>query len=75
MRGRYLLETAQWEAIAQDGTDSHGGHDAMPGMPLAQAGAGAWRFYAGVSAAKRGESESVMVPNGPTGSRSGQPVR
>ncbi|HEY3517263.1 MAG TPA: hypothetical protein VGL98_09485, partial [Gammaproteobacteria bacterium] len=57
MRGRYLLETGQWEAIAQDGTDSHGGHDAMPGMPLAQAGAGAWRFYAGVSAANRGDAE------------------
>jgi predicted Zn-dependent protease len=26
-------------------------------MPLAQAGAGAWRFYAGVSAAKRGDAE------------------
>jgi hypothetical protein len=57
MRGRYLLETGQWEAIALDGTDSHGGHDAMPGMPLAQAGAGAWRFYAGISAAKRGDAE------------------
>ena len=29
----------------------------MPGMPMAQAGAGAWRFYAGVSAAKRGDAE------------------
>jgi hypothetical protein len=60
MRGRYLLETGQWEEIAIDGTDAHaehGGHDAMPGMPLAQAGAGAWRFYAGVSAAKRGDAE------------------
>ena len=58
MRGRYLLEIGQWEAIALDGTDSsHGGHDAMPGMPLAQAGAGAWRFYAGVSAAKRGDAD------------------
>jgi hypothetical protein len=61
MRGRYLLETQQWEEIALDGTDVHAGHDAghaaMPGMPLAQAGAGAWRFYAGVSAAKRGDAE------------------
>jgi hypothetical protein len=60
MRGRYLLETEQWEEIALDGTDVHGphdaGHGAMPGMPLAQAGAGAWRFYAGVSAAKRGDA-------------------
>jgi len=29
----------------------------MPGMPLDQAGAGAWRFYAGVSAAKRGDAQ------------------
>jgi tetratricopeptide (TPR) repeat protein len=57
MRGRYLLETEQWEEITLDGTDSHGGHDAMPGMPLAQAGAGAWRFYAGISAAKRGDAD------------------
>ena len=57
LRGRYLLETGQWEEIALDGTDSHTAHDAMPGMPLAQAGAGAWRFYAGVSAAKRGDAE------------------
>jgi hypothetical protein len=60
MRGRYLLETQQWEEIALDGTEVHGTHDsahAMPGMPLAQAGAGAWRFYAGVSAAKRGDAE------------------
>ena len=28
-----------------------------------------------VDRAKRGDSESVIVPNGPTGSRSGQPVR
>jgi hypothetical protein len=59
MRGRYLLETQQWLEIAQDGTDSHAAHDAhdtMPGMPLAQAGAGSWRFYAGVSAAKRGDA-------------------
>ncbi len=59
MRGRYLLETQQWEEIALDGTDVHGSHDAahaMPGMPLDQAGAGAWRFYAGVSAAKRGDA-------------------
>jgi hypothetical protein len=57
MRGRYLLETEQWEEIALDGTDTtHAGHEAMPGMPLAQAGAGAWRFYAGVSAAKRGDA-------------------
>jgi tetratricopeptide (TPR) repeat protein len=57
MRGRYLLETAQWEEIALDGTDSHAGHDgSMPGMPMAQAGAGAWRFYAGASAAKRGDA-------------------
>jgi tetratricopeptide (TPR) repeat protein len=60
MRGRYLLETEQWEAIAIEGTDvneGHADHDAMPGMPLAQAGAGAWRFYAGISAAKRGDAE------------------
>jgi tetratricopeptide (TPR) repeat protein len=57
MRGRYLLETEQWEEIALDGTDVHATHDAMPGMPLAQAGTGAWRFYAGVSAAKRGDAE------------------
>jgi hypothetical protein len=60
MRGRYLLETQQWEEIALDGTDAHADHDAhggMPGMPLAQAGAGAWRFYAGVSAAKRGDAD------------------
>ena len=61
MRGRYLLETEQWEEIALDGTEAHSthdtAHDAMPGMPLAQAGAGAWRFYAGVSAAKRGDAE------------------
>jgi hypothetical protein len=61
MRGRYLLETEQWEEIALDGTDAHAthdaGHGAMPGMPLAQAGAGAWRFYAGISAAKRGDAE------------------
>src|SRR5262245_37438106 len=61
MRGRYLLETEQWEEIALDGTDEHAAHDeghaAMPGMPLAQAGAGAWRFYAGISAAKRGNAE------------------
>lgn len=60
MRGRYLLETEQWEEIALDGSDVHASHDAghgaMPGMPLAQAGAGAWRFYAGVSAAKRGDA-------------------
>jgi hypothetical protein len=57
MRGRYLLETQQWEDIAIDGTDAHASHEAMPGMPLAQAGAGAWRFYAGISAAKRGDAE------------------
>jgi tetratricopeptide (TPR) repeat protein len=57
MRGRYLLETQQWEDIAIDGTDTHAAHDGMPGMPLAQAGAGAWRFYAGISAAKRGDAE------------------
>ncbi len=57
MRGRYLLETEQWEEIALDGTDAHAGHEGMPGMPLAQAGAGAWRFYAGVSAAKRGDAD------------------
>ena len=57
MRGRYLLETEQWEEIAVDGTDAHAGHEGMPGMPLAQAGAGAWRFYAGVSAAKRGDAD------------------
>ena len=61
MRGRYLLETEQWEDIALDGSDVHTAHDAghatMPGMPLAQAGAGAWRFYAGISAAKRGNAE------------------
>jgi tetratricopeptide (TPR) repeat protein len=56
-----LLESEQWEAIALDGSDVHAshdaGHEAMPGMPLAQAGAGAWRFYAGVSAAKRGDAD------------------
>ena len=60
MRGRYLLETQQWEEIALDGSEVHAGHDAahaMPGMPLDQAGAGAWRFYAGVSAAKRGDAQ------------------
>jgi tetratricopeptide (TPR) repeat protein len=61
MRGRYLLETEQWEEIALDGSDVHAtndaGHGAMPGMPLAQAGAGAWRFYAGISAAKRGNAD------------------
>jgi hypothetical protein len=56
MRGRYLLETGQWEQIARDGTDAHADHDSMPGMPMAQAGAGAWRFYAGASAAKRGDA-------------------
>jgi tetratricopeptide (TPR) repeat protein len=58
MRGRYLLETEQWEEIARDGSVAHANHDdAMPGMPMAQAGAGAWRFYAGASAAKRGDAE------------------
>src|SRR5690606_35112519 len=58
MRGRYLLETEQWEEIARDGGAAHAGHDdSMPGMPMAQAGAGAWRFYAGASAAKRGDAE------------------
>ena len=58
MRGRYLLETEQWEKIALDGTDAHAGdHDAMPGMPHGQRGAGAWLFFAGVSAAKRGDAE------------------
>jgi len=60
MRGRYLLEKEEWEEIALDGTAAHSGHDdhgGMPGMPLAQAGAGAWRFYAGVSAAKRGDAD------------------
>jgi tetratricopeptide (TPR) repeat protein len=57
MRGRYLLETGQWEEIARDGTDPHAGHESsMPGMPMSQAGAGAWRFYAGASAAKRGDA-------------------
>jgi tetratricopeptide (TPR) repeat protein len=56
MRGRYLLEAQQWEEVALDGTDTHADHGAMPGMPLAQAGAGAWRFYAGFSAAKRGDA-------------------
>jgi hypothetical protein len=57
MRGRYLFETAQWEEIALDGTAAHAGHDdSMPGMPMAQAGAGAWRFYAGASAATRGDA-------------------
>jgi tetratricopeptide (TPR) repeat protein len=57
MRGRYLLETGQWEEIARDGTDPHAGHDSsMPGLPMSQAGAGAWRFYAGASAAKRGDA-------------------
>jgi tetratricopeptide (TPR) repeat protein len=56
MRGRHLLETAQGETIALDGTDAHAGHDSMPSMPMAQAGAGAWRFYGGVSAAKRGDA-------------------
>ena len=38
MRGRYLLETEQWEEIALDGTDAHAGHEAMPGMPLDASG-------------------------------------
>jgi tetratricopeptide (TPR) repeat protein len=58
MRGRYLLETGQWEEIARDGNAAHASHDdSMPGMPMAQAGAGAWRFYAGASAAKRGDAQ------------------
>jgi hypothetical protein len=36
MRGRYLLETEQWEEIALDGTEAHSthdaAHDAMPGI-------------------------------------------
>jgi tetratricopeptide (TPR) repeat protein len=58
MRGRYLYETGQWEEIALDGSDAHAGHEdsSMPGMPMSQAGAGAWRFYAGASAAKRGDA-------------------
>lgn len=62
MRGRYLLETGQWERIPLEGAPAAGGdaHANMPGMPgmpgMAQSDPGnAWVFVAGVSAAKLGD--------------------
>lgn len=64
MRARYLLETADWEETAPV-TSSASGHDAhagmsMPGMTMPEYdGSSTWTFFAGMSAAMRGDAAAA----------------
>jgi hypothetical protein len=62
MRARYYLESSQWEKIPLDAPKmAEAGGNAMPGMDMGvrYSGRAPWIFFAGYSAAKRGDTAAA----------------